>query len=103
MINTYIGLADCHGIESMQLKEDATSQDIVIRSMRASANKQRHAVYFEADLDEIAAKLITEALQQDYPSDALLLLMKMSEELRGLKGDEESWELIPNPKLDPYG
>tara|TARA_R110002167_G_scaffold157986_3_gene353073 strand:+ start:243 stop:554 length:312 start_codon:yes stop_codon:yes gene_type:complete len=103
MNKTYIGLADCHGIESMQLKEDTSSQDRMMRMMRANANRQRHAVYFEADLDNPAEKIITEALRRGNCSMALEVLKQMSVELRSEEKYTNSWELIPNPKLDPYG
>ena len=100
---TYIGVADCHGIESIHLKEDTTNNDQFARKIRADANRHRHAVYFEADLDEPALKIINENLEAGDWAMALEWLKRLSLELRSPKGHESSWELIPNVKLDPYG
>ena len=100
--DTYIGVADCHGIESFHLKEDTTTFDRSCRQMRAGANRQRHAVYFEVELDKPAFKIITGNLDSNEYGMALEWLKRLGEELKSLPDHEKSWELIPNPKLDPY-
>ena len=100
--DTYVGIADCHGIESFNLKQDTTNFDQTIRVMRADANRHRHAVYYEADLDQPAVKLIRASLDAEDFAMALEWLKRMSLELRSLPKHESSWKLIPNEKLDPY-
>ena len=100
--DTYIGLADCHGIESFHRKEDTTSFDRACRIMRADANRQRHAVYFEVELEAPALKIITENLDSNEYGMALEWLKRLGLELKSLPAHEESWELIPNPKLETY-
>jgi len=100
---TYIGIADAHGIESFSEKDDCTSFERQCRIMRASANRQRHAVYFEADLDKMGEKVIREHLDAGDCALALEWLKRLSLELRSLPEHQKSWELIPNVNLDPYG
>tara|TARA_A100001011_G_scaffold376758_1_gene439707 strand:- start:583 stop:798 length:216 start_codon:yes stop_codon:yes gene_type:complete len=71
--------------------------------MRANANRQRHAVYFEADLDKSALKIINNFLDESEYALALEWLKRLSLELRSLPEHEDSWKLIPNVDLDPYG
>lgn len=99
---TFIGVADCHGIESLSRKDETTNFDQSCRVLRADANRHRHAVYFEADLDEPALKIINENLDNGEFEMALEWLKRLSLELRSLPTHETSWELIPNTKLDPY-
>jgi formate-dependent nitrite reductase cytochrome c552 subunit len=102
MTNTYVGIADAHGIESWNRIEDTSSQDRAMRQIRVNANRQRHAVYYEADVPEEHAKEIEEMLGKSQWETALLHLKKHAEELRGVRGQDKSWELIPNPDLDPW-
>jgi len=100
---TYIGIADAHGIESLHEKDSCSSFDRNCRIMRANANRQRHAVYFEADLDKSALKIINNFLDESEYALALEWLKRLSLELRSLPEHEDSWKLIPNVDLDPYG
>ena len=99
---TYIGVADAHGIESFNEKDDCTSFERHCRIMRAGANRQRHAVYFEADLDKMGASVVQEHLDTGNCALALEWLKRLSLELRSLPEHESSWKLIPNVDLDPY-
>lgn len=100
---TYVGVADAHGIESLHRKEDTTSFDRNCRIIRADANRHRHAVYFEADLDKSALKIINNHLDESEYALALEWLKRLSLELRSMPNHERSWKLIPNVDLDPYG
>ena len=100
---TYVGVADAHGIESLHRKEDTTSFDRNCRIIRADANRHRHAVYFEADLDKSALKIINNHLDESEYALALEWLKRLSFELRSMPNHEKSWKLIPNVDLDPYG
>lgn len=99
---TYVGIADCHGIESMVPKEEATSRDIMIKVIRADANRQRHAVYYEVELDATALKMINRQLEENKYIVALSLLKELSLGTKLPKTHAKSWKLIPNPDLDPY-
>ena len=99
---TYVGVADAHGIDSFNMKDDLTSFERTCRVMRADANRHRHAVYFEADLDKPAVKIIKEYLKNGEYAMALEWLKRLSLELRSLSKYEKSWNLIPNVDLDPY-
>ena len=99
---TYVGVADAHGIESFNEKENTTDFERHCQIMRAGANRQRHAVYFEADLDKSAFKVVNEHLNEGNYALALEWLKRLSLELRSLPEHESSWKLIPNVDLDPY-
>ena len=99
---TYIGVADVHGIESLHRKEDTTPFDRNCHIIRADANRHRHAVYFEADLDKEALNIINEFLDDNKYALALEWLKRLSIELRSMRNHEKSWKLIPNVDLDPY-
>ena len=99
---TYVGIADAHGIESLLEKQHTTNFERRCQIMRAGANRQRHAVYFEADMDKGAFKIINGCLNDDNFALALEWLKRLSLELRSLPEHEASWKLIPNPDIDPY-
>jgi len=102
-LKTYTGVADCHGIESMLEKHDNTAQDRMHQLIRAGANRQRHAVYYEVSIDDKVKSLIDEQLdQQNYP-EALNLLKWMGQDLKTGADQIDSWRVIPDPELDPYG
>jgi len=95
----YIGIADCYGLESLLYYERRKS---FVLYLRALANRHRHAVYYEVWLSEEEAKPIKEFCKKQKWTEALKELKKhsiiFSEKDR--KEFEESWRLIPNPKLD---
>lgn len=103
----YFGIADAHGIESF-IKGDPTeeehNQTAVMLHFRAMANRHRHAVVFVVDVPEHTAEEIEGDMFNDRPLDALvhLKLSVKTLELSNLPGAEKSWNLIPNPDLDPY-
>lgn len=99
---TYVGVADCHGIESFQLKDDTSDFDRTCRIMRSAANGQRHAVYYEASMEAAAASVVKEFLDDGQYTEALECLKRVSIELSTLPEQAASLEKIPNPELDPY-
>lgn len=119
----YYGLADCHGIESfiidqttddwdlMFAKEDSletTKGQIMALAMRAFSNKERKAVAFRAMLHRSDVDAIEELLKSGEHIKALDTLKQKAIEVEvasfGFPKDDsrKNWELIPNPKLDPY-
>jgi len=75
-----------------------------ILSMRARANRYRHAVVYRVEVDEGDAKKIKRLLYKGEYASALRKLKKCAQEIEVGKqpGMAKSWRLIPNPKLDPY-
>ena len=104
---TYMGVADAHGIESfLPSKEKEDKRGFLL--LRAATNRQRHAVFFEIDLSAKQALAVKEALdKQEYIT--ALHVIKAAAAAAGeitLDGGGDvlgSFELIPNPKIDPWG
>ena len=99
---TYAGVADCHGIESFHRKDEMSNQEQSFRIMRASANRQRHAIYYEASMDAKGAEVVSEYLEKKEWADALECLKQVAIEFSTLPEFEKSYHLIPNPDLDPW-
>ena len=103
----YMGVADAHGIESFLPSKDKEDKRGFLL-LRAAANRQRHAVFFEIDLDEKqAAAVQAEIDNQDYV-EALRVIKAAAADAGEITLDGGgdvlgSFELIPNPKIDPWG
>jgi len=98
---TVTGIADCHGIESMIEKEEA-KESMFYLSIRANANRQRHAVLYEADLDQEGFDTITGLINNGDFELALATLKNLAIEVRSDRSHAKSWGLIPNSDLDPW-
>jgi hypothetical protein len=103
----YFGIADAHGIESFikgDPSDEKNAQQAMILQLRAGANRHRHAVVYVVDIPEDAAESIEADLADGLYMEALdnLKGSVKSLQLTSLPGAEKSWELIPNPDLDPY-
>ena len=103
-IITKIGIADAHGIESYC---DETERQLGIFTLRASLNKQSHAVAYIAVMSEKIDKKMRELLKESQFIKALKYLKKNATHIsltngNGMSEVNDSWNLIPNPKLDPY-
>ena len=101
-LNTYVGIADAHGIESWNRKEDTTARERSFKIVRADSNRQRHAIYYEVDMSEDRGKEVEESLKDGDWKTALNRLKLYAETFRTMPNHEKSIELIPNSKLDPY-
>ena len=99
---TYVGVADCHGIESFHRKEDVNDMERSFRILRADANRQRHAIYYEASMDEKGAEVVNEFLENKDYEAALTCLKNVAIEFSCMPEHADSLKLIPNPELDPY-
>lgn len=103
----YVGIADAHGIESFV---PSGQKDSAFLYLRASMNRQRHAVYFEVELkpDQIAAidKKLKGKAKNRFEKALKLLKLFVAEgadcNLGGGGDVVESFMMIPNPKLDPW-
>ena len=98
---TYTGIADCHGIESFNLKGD-TNQALL--QIRANANDQRHAVVYEVDLTDPVQEVVSGLLRDDEYGTALKYMNNEAMEVRVVGGERAAkmWTRLPNPELDPW-
>lgn len=98
------GIADCHGIESYIGGIESEGHKLALLNIRARANRQRHCVVYRVEITTDTDKKVQDALKLKKYILALSILKK--EANRTWFPDEhmrKSWELIPNPKLDPWG
>ena len=98
---TYTGIADCHGIESFNLK---SSSNQAILSIRANSNDQRHAVVYEADMTDKFRDGVMRLLNTGNYTEALNLMRVTASELRVAGGEHgaKMFLKLPNPDLDPW-
>ena len=98
----FIGVADCHGIESFIRRNDVSDEEIALLQLRGAANKQRHAVAYKVTIEkeENIQHIYTHLDNENYVG--ALRALKRFAEYQDVS-DEDSWDKIPNPKLDPYG
>ena len=101
-LNTYVGIADAHGIESWNRKEDVSDRDRSYKIIRADANRQRHAIYYEVDVEADDAQTIEGILEDQDWILALEKLKEYAQIFRTMPNHEKSIRLIPNPDLDPW-
>jgi nitrogen regulatory protein PII-like uncharacterized protein len=100
---TVFGIADCHGIESMIQKGTGRDKDVGILNIRAMSNRHRHAVLYEADINEETFAELNTLLDEEKDFTGALEVLKLNAiEVRTVPGHEKSWGLIPNPVLDPW-
>ncbi len=101
----YYGIADAKGVESFIPYKNLVNDDFPY-VMRANLNRQRHAVYYEITIDEIDANIVNALIDTGEYEKALTIIKKRAITIGfPAKHNEQyknSWELIPNPKLDPY-
>lgn len=98
-LGTYVGIADCYGIESFVKKGNVDEGILMIRAM---ANRHRHSVLYRATLNKKDVETIKKLLKKEEFERALLHLKKSAVKIEIAKGMEHSFRLIPNPELDPY-
>ena len=100
---TFVGIADCHGLESF-LPMEGNEKQLGFLVMRANANRHRHALVYQVELDEHQEALIKTVLEGGGYIKACQMLHDPA--FIGNVGVEkdmmDSWEMIPNPRLDPY-
>ena len=104
-LEKYYGLADAHGIETFEPYSNSKN-DTFPYNMRAQLNRQRHALYFEIEIEKVDADIVKALLDKKDFNTAFKIIKKRAviigfpEENR--PEYEKSWELIPNPELDPW-
>jgi hypothetical protein len=99
----YMGIADCHGIESFR---PYVEKDFGFLVLRASLNRQRHACPYVVELDKTTKGIVDLYLKKGLYKKGLYALKESTEDIsfptRDMENYIQSWELIPNPKLDPF-
>ncbi|GAI42226.1 unnamed protein product [marine sediment metagenome] len=100
---TFIGIADCHGLESF-LPMEGNENNLGFMIMRASANRHRHALVYQLELNEFQEGMIKKALEAGAYIKACEMLHDPSfiDNVGVEQSMLPSWEMIPNPRLDPY-
>ena len=115
----FVGIADCHGVESFIPFERANITNL---HMRAEANPQRHAVVYSVDLTDGYVEQVNDLLETARHSESPLHHYKSIVRLfKGINNNdkaiseglgvlpinlkvssESKWRKIPNSKLAPY-
>jgi len=93
------GIADAFGLESLL---NFHNQQIFPLLLRAHVYRYRHCLYFEAELDSDALKQIKSLMRRKVCHEALNLIKEKAPIIYIPEEFLDSWELIPNPKLDPF-
>lgn len=99
---TRVGIADAHGIESYELAEKVDNSTVNMLGIRAMANRQRHALVFRVEMSAKDDEKVMALLKSANWQDALNLVKAKNKKVEISRGCEKSWELIPNPALDPW-
>ena len=103
----YVGIADCHGIESFVPIDNLTKEDLMMMYIRCESNAQRHALVFKVKLSAEQHRRVQALLNKC----SYILAFKLIKELNSdgkikhmeiSTGKEHLYNRIPNPKLDPY-
>ena len=103
-MKTFIGIADCYGVESF-LPLEGNEDKLGFLLMRAQANRHRHALVYQVKLNEQQEAQLKEKLE----SGKYIIACEMLHDPAYIEnvGVENSmlnsWDMIPNPRLDPYG
>ena len=98
----FVGLADAHGIESFVKKDEADGHFLTVVGLRAATNRQRHAVVFRAFLEDTDAEIVNNLIEAGDFVSALTALKLYAAEIFVEDGWLKSFELIPDPDLDPW-
>ena len=113
----YVGIADCHGVESFIPINNSNLDNLKIRAM---ANDQRHAVVYKVTLNSAQVEEIMDMLETAQHSDTDYLYKQIIRKFKAWANEEainiglgnppinlmvsnkKMWKKIPNSKLDPW-
>ena len=102
----YIGIADCHGLESFVNENEPNAMTFGMFAIRAAANAQRHAIAYKAEIDQKThdeiCHLMTKERFKDRFEQALILLKERATTIYIPEGYEILWDSIPDRTIDPY-
>ena len=101
---TFVGIADCYGVESF-LPMEGNEKQLGFLVMRANANRHRHALVYQVELDEKQQSIMEKTLEEGNYILACQILHDPAfiDNVGVEQAMLDSWEMIPNPRLDPYG
>ena len=104
IMKTFIGIADCYGIESF-LPLEGNEKQLGFLVMRAGANRQRHALVYQVEFDDTQEEIFNAVLADgDYIKACEMLHDPTFIENVGVEQSMlNSWDMLPNPRLDPFG
>lgn len=101
----YYGIADAHGLESFNPvtwnseveRFEVDTRELSMMVLRANANRQRHAVVYQADLPVPVCREITALMNEGKTDKALLKLKADAKSIKLAKspGAEKSWGTNP--------
>ena len=95
----YHGLADAFGLESLMAYDENQVPLLIVRS---SVYRYRHCLYFQVSLDRILVTKIRSLMKKGASDEALNLLKERAPIIHIPKEFLDSWELIPDQRLDPF-
>ena len=108
----HYGIADAHGLESFRPVTfnmaiegfEVDPRELSMMVLRANANRHRHAVVYQAELPIPACREINALIKDGKYDEALVKLKEEATYIMLAKspGAQKSWNLIPNPDLDPH-
>jgi len=116
-MNQYVGIADCHGLESfiqftnqyvvdLLMGTKKINSTLSMMKFRAQANRHRWAVVYRVDLEIIDVEKIQKLQDSGKYKEALMELKIKAKMVELEKGNginaEKFWNNIPNDDLDPY-
>ncbi|NIV94071.1 hypothetical protein GWN42_15085 [candidate division KSB1 bacterium] len=96
---TFHGLADAFGLESLMTYDE---RQVPLLLMRTHVYRYRHCMYFQAHLDKRLFKKVNALTKKDACAEALNLLKAEAEIINIPQEFLDSWELIPDQRLDPF-
>ena len=120
-VKDFVGIADCHGIESFMPLESC--ENVGFLELRASANPQRHAVVYKVTLNNAQAQEIWDELEtakhsevgngtyhykqiirkfKAWDNDEAMTIGLGHPPLNLMVSNKKMWKNIPNSKLDPW-
>ena len=95
----YHGLADAFGLESLMAYDENQVPPLIVRS---SIYRYRHCLYFKVNLNCFLVKKIRSLMKKGASDEALNLIKEGAPIIHIPKEFLDSWELIPDQRLDPF-
>tara|TARA_Y100000004_G_scaffold28994_1_gene29874 strand:- start:36892 stop:37179 length:288 start_codon:yes stop_codon:yes gene_type:complete len=95
-MSTYEGVMDCYGVETFVPQDE---RDTFLR-IRAMANAQRHALFYQVELDDKDKEYVDSLLARDDYEGACVFIKSHDTFVNHGPGKDK---LIPNKELDPWG
>jgi len=93
------GLADAFGLHSLTPYNETETSTLI---MRANIYRHRHSLYFQVKIDEPIVHRVKTLMDNGHNESALNLLKDRAKVIFIPKEFLDSWELIPDQRLDPY-